>query len=147
MTTETADLTIRKTLHVDAPVERAFDVFTNGLPDWWPSDTHSVDKGTPDIDWRVGGTAGELVRGERKEWADILEFDPPQALALRWRVDPENPPTHVRVTFTAEGDGTRVELTHSGWEAYGAAAQESFNDYNGGWDAVLGHYVRFVAND
>jgi uncharacterized protein YndB with AHSA1/START domain len=146
MTTETADLTIRKTLHVAVPVEQAFDTFTNGWVDWWPTATHSLDAGTPDIEWRVGGTAGEIVRGERKEWADILEFDPPHGFAMRWRVNPENPPTDLRVTFTAEGDGTRVELTHGGWEAYGDAARESYTDYNGGWDEVLGHYVRFVAS-
>jgi uncharacterized protein YndB with AHSA1/START domain len=145
MTAETVDLTIRKTLHVDVPLERAFDVFTNGLPDWWPTQTHSIASGTPEVDWRVGGVCAEVAGDERHEWADVLEFDPPNALALRWRVNPDDPPTHVRVTFTREGEGTRVELTHSGWEAFGAKAEESYSGYDGGWDNVLGHYVLRVA--
>src|SRR3712207_8999348 len=37
-----ADLTIRKSLHVAAPVERAWEVFTERLNDWWPVTTHSI---------------------------------------------------------------------------------------------------------
>jgi uncharacterized protein YndB with AHSA1/START domain len=144
MTADTTDPTIHKTVHVDVPVERAFDVFTRGWPDWWPFATHSVDQGRAEIDWRVGGVVAEIVGDDRHEWAVIVEFEPPHRFAMRWRVNPEKPPTDLRVTFEPAGDGTRVELTHSGWEAYDEAAEESFTDYNGGWDKVLGHYVRFV---
>jgi hypothetical protein len=37
-----------------------------------------------------------------------------------------------------EGDGTRVELVHSGWEAYGDDAAASRASYDTGWDIVLG---------
>ena len=42
MTTETVDLTIRKSVTVAAPVERAWEVFTERLQTWWPFDTHSI---------------------------------------------------------------------------------------------------------
>ena len=144
MMIDAEDLMIRKTIHVDVPVERAFEVFTAGWSDWWPSETHSIEKGRAEIDWRPGGVACEIVGDKRHEWADVLEFDPPNELRLRWRVNPENPSTEVRVTFAAEGGGTVVELVHSGWEQYADDAQETFASYTEGWDAVLGHYLRYL---
>lgn len=142
MTTESPDLTIHKTLHVDAPVERAFDVFTNGMPAWWPLATHSLGSGSVAIRWEVGGIAVEAAGDATHEWFDVVEYDPPHAVGMRWRVSPESPATDLRVTFAPEGDGTRVELTHSGWQAYGPNATESFGSYDEGWTTVLGHYVR-----
>jgi uncharacterized protein YndB with AHSA1/START domain len=144
------DLTIRKTLHVDAPVERAFEVFTDGVAGWWPFDTHSIEgKAEPELQlqWREGGVNGELVDGELRPWYDVLAYEPPARLLLRWRVNPEKPATQVEVTFAAEGEGTRVELTHSGWEAYGAEEDGGYDGYNQGWDAVLGHYVEFFGRE
>jgi uncharacterized protein YndB with AHSA1/START domain len=142
VTSELPDLTIRKVLHVHAPVERAFDVFTTGMPGWWPVATHSIASGVLSISWEVGGIAVETVAGARHEWFDVVEFDPPHVVAMRWRVTPESPVTSLRVSFEAEGDDTRVELTHTGWESFGADAARSFGGYEGGWDVVLGQYVR-----
>ena len=91
MTTETADLTIHKTLHVAVPLEQAFDVFTTGIASWWPVATHSVAGGELTVDWRVGGMGVELVDGVRHEWFDVVEYSPPHPIGLRWRVTPESP--------------------------------------------------------
>ena len=144
MTTEIADQAIHKTLHVAVSPERAFDVFTNGWADWWPVATHSIGAGEASVDWRVGGLGIELVDGVRHEWLDVVEFDPPHTIGMRWRVNPESPTTDLRVTFAADGDGTRVELTHSGWRAYSDAGV-SLGSYDGGWDTVLDHYTRAIA--
>ena len=71
----------------------------------------------------------------------MLEYDPPTAFRLRWRVNPEQPPTELAVAFSADGDGTRVVLTHAGWESFADRADEEFRGYTSGWDTVLGHYV------
>ena len=141
MMIEAEDLVIRKEIHVNVPVERAFEVFTADLQDWWPTATHSVAKGVVAVDWRVGGLVVETAGGERFEWADVLEFDPPAELRLRWRVNPEKPPTELKVTFTAEGEGTRVELTHAGWERFAEEAADELQGYTSGWDTVLGAYA------
>ena len=47
--------------------------------------------------------------------------------------------TRVEVRFIAEGNGTRVELEHSGWEQT-AKILEFRKNYDGGWDIMLGHY-------
>ena len=48
--------------------------------------------------------------------------------------------TEVRVTFATDGDGCRVELTHSGWEALDDGATTR-GGYNSGWNGVLERIV------
>ena len=141
MMIDAEDLIIRKEIHVGVPVERAFEVFTAGWHEWWPMETHSMAKGVSSIDWRPGGLAIETAGNQTFEWADVLEYDPPSSFLLRWRVNPEKPPTELRVAFFAEEGGTRVELTHAGWESFADRADDEFQGYTSGWDAVLGRYV------
>ena len=54
-----------------------------------------------------------------------------------WHVNPENPPTDVAVTFEPVDGGTRVEVVHSGWEAYAAGRAEMRASYRDGWPVVL----------
>jgi uncharacterized protein YndB with AHSA1/START domain len=140
MMIDAEDLVIRKAIHVNATPERAFEVFTADWSTWWPTATHSVAQGDTTVDWRPGGIVVETKGDERHEWADVLELDAPHSLRLRWRVNPEKPPTEVSVSFVPDGDGTRVELVHSGWEAFADRADEEFGSYTSGWDAVLAAY-------
>ena len=50
--------------------------------------------------------------------------------------------TRLEVRFAAEGDGTRVDLEHTGWEILAADAQEYAKNYDEGWGTVLGYYTR-----
>ena len=91
---------------------------------------------------QVGGRVYDRLRdGRENQWATVLAWEPPRRVAIEWNVTPANPPTELEVRFTSEGDGTRVDLEHSGWERYGDNAAESFGSYNEGWDFVLGRYV------
>jgi uncharacterized protein YndB with AHSA1/START domain len=50
-------------------------------------------------------------------------------------------PTEIEVRFSPEGDGTRVDLEHRGFERLGGAAQEARGSYSEGWVLVLGRYA------
>jgi uncharacterized protein YndB with AHSA1/START domain len=139
---------VRKSVTVNAPVERAFDVFTDGIGTWWPLERHSLGKDQIDhmvFEKHVGGRVYEIRKdGSEGEWADVLAYDRPSSFTLAWRpyvVLGERPATEVEVRFVAEGDGTRVELEHRGWERLGDEAGESQRGYDGGWEHVLGRYV------
>jgi uncharacterized protein YndB with AHSA1/START domain len=61
---------------------------------------------------------------------------------------PGTPPedaTVVEVEFLADDDGTRVVLTHHGWERLGERAAEARGSYAGGWLSVLEGYGDLVA--
>jgi len=85
-----------------------------------------------------------LEDGRENQWGTVLAWEPPHRVRITWNVNPGNPTTELEVRFTPEGDGTRVDLEHSGWEAYGERAQDSASSYNSGWDLVLGRYVDSV---
>ena len=147
MTTQT-DLTVRKSVLVNCSPEVAFHVFTERKTDWWPYETHAASGEKPAeviYEPQVGGRVFDrLEDGRENQWGTVLAWEPPHRVRIEWNVNPDNPTTELEVRFTPEGDGTRVDLEHSGWEAYGERAQESASSYNSGWDLVLGRYVDSV---
>lgn len=146
MTTTEALADIHKTITVDVPVEEAFVTFTRRMSSWWPQGSHTVFEDRLEeivFEGRAGGRVYERsTDGEEADWADVLAWEPPTRLVLRWRVNPERGPTEVEVRFTPDGDGTRVELDHRGWEATGDPDGRA--GYQRGWDYVLGQFADAV---
>ena len=136
---------VRKTVTVDCAVEEAFRVFTADALSWWPVETHSIHETVTEIVFEQyeGGEVYELsTSGEKGHWATVLEWDPPRRLVLAWNIlSAEDSPTEVEVHFLPEGDRTRVELEHRGWEGLGDAGPKKRDGYDTGWDSVLGRYV------
>jgi uncharacterized protein YndB with AHSA1/START domain len=146
MSVNAADLTVRKSVVVAAPVERAWDVFTDKLATWWPLDTHSIGKERIEemvLERREGGRLYERHNGGGEEsWATVLAWEPPRRLAFSWEIT--EPATEVEVRFTPEGEGTRVDLEHRGWERLGEEALRRSGNYNTGWEYILGRYERVL---
>ncbi len=137
---------VRKTVTVDCTVEEAFRVFTADALSWWPVATHSIyGEGASEIvfEEREGGEVYELSStGERGHWATVATWEPPSRLVLAWNIlEREAVPTEVEIHFLPEGDGTRVELEHRGWEAIPEDAGRKRSNYEAGWDHILGIYV------
>jgi uncharacterized protein YndB with AHSA1/START domain len=138
---------VRKTLTVATSPSRAFEVFTAGFDRWWPR-SHSIGESplkTAVIEPRLGGRwFGLLENGTESEWGDVLAWEPPRRLMLAWRIganwqyDPELL-TEVEITFTPEGEGTRVDFEHRHLERMGEGAEAvraSFES-EGGWTGLL----------
>jgi uncharacterized protein YndB with AHSA1/START domain len=147
MSQQTSEKVIRKSVVVDRPVVDAFRVYTEQVADWWPfAKTHSVakeDVETVILEGREGGRFYERSKsGDEHLWGTILVWDPPHRILHDWHPGRE-PETsqQVEVTFTEAGDGTRVELVHTGWEVLGDRMEEVIASYTSGWDTVLGRYV------
>jgi len=145
MTMQASELAaVKRSVSVPLPVEKAFQLFTDGIGTWWPFVTHSLGgEETEDavLEPRVGGLVYERRRdGTTEEWADVTAWDPPHRLELSWRVNPTRAePTEVEVEFVPEGAGTRVELEHRGWERLEDGPEARAN-YDTGWEFVLGRY-------
>ena len=144
-TQEAQDLTVRKSVVVDCSPDFAFELFTERLDTWWPFETHKPGEDMPvsaTFEPRPGGRVYHtLADGEQVEWATVLAWEPPSRLVVDWHVTPGQPSTELEVRFLPDGDGTRVELEHRGWERYGAEAAERCSSYNSGWDLVLKPFV------
>jgi uncharacterized protein YndB with AHSA1/START domain len=122
--------------------EDTFRLFTAGIGAWWPMATHSVFGATARVDVEGSEVVETSAEGERSVWAEIVESSPPRLLVLSWHpgTDPTKP-TRVEVTFAPDGEGTRVELTHTGWEAMGDRAEAARRSYDEGWQSVLGRFA------
>jgi uncharacterized protein YndB with AHSA1/START domain len=132
---------IRKSVIVPLPVEKAFRLFTDGASSWWPLATHSI--GGDEVESVTFDPERKLVYerhadGTEHDWGDITAWDPPNRFLLNWRVNPEKIGTEVEVRFSADGEETRVDLEHRGWENCAPGERSS---YDGGWDFVLGKYA------
>jgi uncharacterized protein YndB with AHSA1/START domain len=156
MTQQTTVAPVQRSVTVAAPPERAFEVFTAGFASWWPS-SHSVIEGGYEgayIEPREGGRWYERsTTGVEETWGYVLAYEPPSRLVLSWMLDGEfevdedrSRETEIEIRFLAEGDGTRVELEHRGFDrrADGAAiAREVGAD--GGWGGLLQRYAEVAA--
>lgn len=144
MTKQTTDaMVLRKSVTVNAPVEKAFRVYTEGLAMWWPTKTHSVAEERVETAVFEGGVGGRIFEreadGSEHLWGTVLEWDPPHRIVHTWHPGrDEETAQRIEMRFIPEGDGTRVELEHRGWENLGADARQIFENYDGGWDFVLG---------
>ena len=151
MTMQTADLTIRKTVTVEAPQERAFDVFTAGFDSWWPRGHHigEADMAEAVIECHEGGRAYERgVDGSECDWGRVLVFDRPNRIVVSWQIgsdwkyDPdESHASEYEARFIAESPArTRVEFEHRNIERHGAGAAkiaEAVGSSEGGWGGLL----------
>lgn len=151
---------VRKSVLVQAPVERAFSVFVEQMETWWPS-THHIGK-TPFeaifVEPRVGGRWYERnAAGEQCDWGKVLAWDPPHRVTFSWHVGPghDQPDwvcdpdpakaSEVEIRFISEGPGaTRVELEHSKLDRHGAGWQQlrTVFDGPGAWAGILALYAK-----
>ena len=143
--TTTAQLAVRKTVTVPLPPERAFELFTARMGEWWPFATHSVYGDAVEtgvFEERVGGRVLERTAdGREHEWARVRAYEPPSRFVLEWVVNPARPATELEVTFSAEGDATRVELEHRGW----GDDDDGRRSYDEGWETVLARFAEAAA--
>lgn len=156
MTAQSTSLSVQRSVTVNVPQQRAFDVFTTGFNTWWPRE-HHIAPGELDqalIEPRQGGRWMERTKdGNECEWGKVLAWDPPKRVVLSWHLDGDwqydADPAHaseVVVTFTPEGPNrTRVDLDHrhierarKGEQLAGGVSSE------GGWGSLLALYAKAV---
>ena len=143
--TETTEA-VRKSVLVDADPETAFRVFTEQIQSWWPLEKYGIfGDDAESLAFRDEQIVEGAKDGREAVWGKVLAWEPPTRVHMTWRpgFDADTPDTEVEVTFTAEGDGTRVELVHTGWEKLEDGAK-SRAGYDGGWDGVLEAYRKAV---
>jgi uncharacterized protein YndB with AHSA1/START domain len=146
---------VAHTLIVQAPVDRAFAVFTEGFGSWWPATHHLGDAELADaiIEPRAGGRWYERnADGSECDWGHVIAWEPPHRVLLAWQLDADwryDPDliTEVDVRFEADGDGTRVTFEHRHLERMGDRSEEVRGaiDSPEGWRGILASYRETVA--
>jgi uncharacterized protein YndB with AHSA1/START domain len=146
---------IARTLEVNAPPRRAFEIFTAFR--WWPRSHSILQSRSPQvlvaIEPRIGGRWFERGEdGSECAWGEVIAWEPPGRLVMTWRldgdfkIDPERH-TEVEVTFTAIDTGrTRVVLEHRLFERFGPVGQKIRDAVGspGGWADLLAAFAALI---
>jgi uncharacterized protein YndB with AHSA1/START domain len=158
MTTPATATSIRHEVVVQAPIERAFSVFTDDFGSFKPREHNmlSVEIAETIFEPRAGGHVYDRgVDGSECRWARVLAYEPPDRVVISWDISPQwqvetdlDKTSEVEVRFIAEApDRTRVELEHrnldrhgSGWEAVREGV-----DSDGGWPLYLHRFADLLA--
>jgi uncharacterized protein YndB with AHSA1/START domain len=132
-------MTIRKSIWVAHSPETSFKMFCEEIGEWWPGGFGGKDARLF-LEREVTGRFYERrADGTEYEIGRVTAYQPPSLVAFTWRAPSWDAYTLVEIRFTAEADGTRVELEHSGWEQ-DAKTRDARNNYDSGWGTILGHY-------
>ena len=152
--TQAAAAVVRRHIVVDAPIEKAFAVFTQRFGDFKPPEHNmlTVPIAETVFEPRVGGHIYDRgTDGSECRWARVLVYDPPRRVVFSWDIgptwqvetDPENT-SEVEIRFIAETpERTQVELEHRnidrhcpGWEAVRDGV-----GHDEGWPLYLDRYA------
>jgi uncharacterized protein YndB with AHSA1/START domain len=158
MSTQTTQTSVERSVVVDAPAERAFTVFTEGIGSWWTPEHHILPGELAEMVFepRVGGHVIDRgVDGSECRWARVLVYEPPARVVISWDInvqwqlesDPDRT-SEIEVRFVPEGPApTRVELEHRHLDRHGEG-WEQMRDAVGspdGWNVGLARLAARLA--
>ena len=149
---------VRRQIVVDAPIARAFAMFTERFGDFKPPEHNLLGAEISEtvFEPRVGGHIYDrAVDGSECHWARVLAFEPPDRVVFSWDISPywqiESDLSHaseVEVRFVAETpQRTRLELAPRNLERPGQG-WEGVRDGVGddeGWPLYLARYADLFA--
>jgi uncharacterized protein YndB with AHSA1/START domain len=157
MSTQARDTAVRAEVVVDAPLERAFSVFTEGFGSFKPPEHNllEVEIAETIFEPQVGGYLYDRgVDGSECRWARVLAYEPPQRVVLSWNISPQwqletdlEKTSEWEVRFVAEAPyRTRVELEHRNLERHGEGWEEEREGVagEGGWPLYLQRFAEVV---
>ena len=158
MTTRAQETSLRRHVVIEAPIERAFRVFTEGFGSFKPPEHNllGVEIAATVFEPRVGGHIYDRgVDGTECHWARVLAFEPPNRVVFSWDISPRwqietdvERTSVVEVRFTSEApDRTRVELEHRDLDRHGEGWEASRDGVGGdqGWPLYLRRFAELMA--
>ena len=156
MTTQLQETDVRVQVTVEAPIERAFAVFTEECDSWWPRSYRLGEAERTDarIEPRAGGRWFERTAdGTETDWGDVLDCNVPERLAVSWQITPDfqrepNPAraSRIELRFAANGpDRTTVTLVHHELERHGEQWQVMRDAVARAWPEIMDAYAAVAA--
>ena len=129
---------------VDAPLEHAFSVFTDGIGTWWDPEHHLLDGELVSMTFepREGGhIVDRYADGRECRWSRVLAYEPPRRVVLSWDITTEwelatdlDKTSEVEITFTAvTPDRTHVVLVHRNLDRHGEGWESMRDALGRGW--------------
>jgi uncharacterized protein YndB with AHSA1/START domain len=155
MSTQASDTATQHSIVVEAPIERAFSVFTDGFGSFKPREHNllQVDIAETVFETHEGGNIYDRgVDGSECRWARVLAYEPPNRVVFSWDISPQwqietdlDKTSEVEVRFIAETpDRTRVELEHRNLDRHGDGWEQEREGVGGeqGWPLYLDRFAQ-----
>ncbi len=156
--TQAKATTVRSAIVVEAPIERAFHVFTEKFDRVKPREHNmlAVEIEETVFEPRAGGRVYDRgVDGSEYQWARVLAFEPPNRVVFSWDISPQwqletdlEKTSEVEVSFIAESaERTRVEIEHRNLDRHGdgwEGTREAVGG-DGGWPLYLQRFGGLIA--
>lgn len=143
---------------VDAPIDKAFQVFTEDFGRFKPIEHNmlGVEIAETFFETRAGGYLYDRgIDGSECRWARILAYEPPQRVVISWDISPSwqietdsDKTSEVEVRFIAESqERTRVELKHRKLHRHGDGWEGVRDGVDGsqGWPLYLQRYSELLS--
>jgi uncharacterized protein YndB with AHSA1/START domain len=151
--TQATATTVRHSIIVEAPIERAFSAFVEDFDRVKPREHTMLEAGIAEsvFEPRVGGHVFDRgTDGSECRWGRVLAYEPPNRVVFSWDISPSwqletdiDRASEVEVRFIAETpERTRVQLEHRNLDRHGDG-WESLRDGVGGsqgWPLYLERY-------
>lgn len=113
--------------------DRAFRLFTRKVDAWWPGGHRTLGDSTMSLE--PEGLLVERRGDEERVWGQVLTWQEPELLELSWCMG--GPPTHVRITFTEDEQGTLVVVDHRPGPTGAESWPPTSARYRAGWTALF----------
>ncbi len=158
MNTQISAASVKRSVVVEAPIERAFKVFVEDYGSFKPPEHNllAVPIAETVFEPRVGGNLYDRgVDGSECRWARVLAYEPPDRVLLSWDISPQwqietdlGRTSEWEVRFIAEtADRTRVEIEHRYLDRHGEGWESERDGVAGdqGWPLYLKRYADLLA--
>jgi uncharacterized protein YndB with AHSA1/START domain len=159
MSVPATETTVRTSIVVEAPIERAFSVFTEDFGRFKPPEHNLLEAEIAEtvFEPREGGHVYDRgIDGSECRWARVLAYEPPDRVVISWDISPHwqletdlEKTSEVEVRFVAETlERTRVELEHRNLERHGAGWEGVRQGVAGeeGWPLYLHRFAALFTN-
>jgi uncharacterized protein YndB with AHSA1/START domain len=157
MSTQASGTAVHASVVVEAPIDRAFSVFTHGFGSFKPREHNllEVEIAETVFEAHVGGHIYDRgVDGSECRWARVLIYEPPNRVVFSWDISPQwqietdlERTSDVEVRFIAEAsERTRVELEHRNLDRHGNGWEAERDGVGGeqGWPLYLERFAEQV---
>ncbi len=155
--TQKPGTSVRQSIVVEAPLERAFRVFTEDFDRVKPREHNmlAVEIAETVFEPHAGGRIYDRgVDGSEYQWARVLAFEPPNRVLFSWDLDPQwqiehdiDKTSEVEVRFIPESEQrTRVELEHRNLDRHGEGWENERDALGGGagWPLYLRRFQELI---
>jgi uncharacterized protein YndB with AHSA1/START domain len=159
MSTQAAEASVRTSIVVDAPIARAFAVFTEDFGSFKPPEHNilGVELAETVFEPREGGHIYDRgVDGSECHWARVLAYEAPNRVVFSWDISPQwqietdlGKTSEVEVRFISEApERTRVELEHRNLDRHGEGWEQKRDTVGseGGWPLYLQRFAELLKN-